>query len=105
MRLGTCPTMLGKNTLAHQVYGRAEKSLERHWRTATNSTWTYREIMEKKGLRHIRAPLRTALVELIELRVIPGSLPVSSTPNFNRSRTLLIRSLKGLIAACLAHQD
>jgi CTP synthase len=103
MRLGTCPTILGKNTLAHQVYGRAE-ILERH-RHRYEFNMAYREIMEKKGFVISGTSPDGALVELIELQSHPWFLACQFHPEFQSKPNAPHPLFKGLIAACLAHQD
>lgn len=103
MRLGTCPTMLGRNTLAHQVYGRAE-ILERH-RHRYEFNMEYRDIMEKRGFIISGTSPDGALVELIELQSHPWFLACQFHPEFQSKPNAPHPLFKGLIAACLAHQD
>ena len=51
MRLGTCPSVLGRNTLAHQVYWRSE-IFERH-RHRYEFNMYYRQIDGEEGLHHL----------------------------------------------------
>ena len=103
MRLGTCPTRLGKNTLAHQVYGRAE-ILERH-RHRYEFNMEYRDIMEKRGFVISGTSPDGALVELIEIQSHPWFLACQFHPEFQSKPNAPHPLFKGLIAACLAHQD
>ncbi len=103
MRLGTCPTTLGKNTLAHQVYGRAEIS-ERH-RHRYEFNQDYREQMEKRGFVISGTSPDGKLVELIELQNHPWFLACQFHPEFQSKPNLPHPLFKGFIAACLAHES
>ena len=92
MRLGTCPSVLGRNTLAHQVYGRSE-IFERH-RHRYEFNMDYREPMEKRGFIIWARRLTALWLSSSRSRVTHGFLPASSIPNSARSRTSLIRSSK-----------
>jgi CTP synthase len=103
MRLGVCPTVLGKNTLAHQVYGRAEV-LERH-RHRYEFNQTYREQMEKRGFVISGTSPDGTLVELIELQNHPWFLACQFHPEFQSKPNAPHPLFKGFIAACLAHES
>ncbi len=103
MRLGTCPTVLGKNTLAHQVYGRAE-IMERH-RHRYEFNMAYRETMEKRGFVIAGTSPEGDLVEVIELSSHPWFLACQYHPEFQSKPNLPHPLFKGFIAACLAHED
>ena len=103
MRLGTWPTVLGKNTLAHQVYGRTEVS-ERH-RHRYEFNMAYRELMESKGFVIAGTSPDGTLVELIELKNHPWYLACQFHPEFQSKPNNPHPLFRGFIAACLAHQD
>jgi CTP synthase len=103
MRLGMWPTHLGKNTLAHQVYGRPETS-ERH-RHRYEFNMDYREQMEKKGFVIAGTSPDGTLVELVELQNHPWYLACQYHPEFQSKPNASHPLFKGFIAACLAHQD
>jgi len=103
MRLGTCPTVLGKNTLAHQVYGRPE-ILERH-RHRYEFNQTYREEMEKRGFVISGSSPDGTLAELIELQSHPWFLACQFHPEFQSKPNAPHPLFKGFIAACLAHES
>jgi len=103
MRLGTCPTVFGKNSLAHQVYGRAEAN-ERH-RHRYEYNMAYREQMEKKGFVISGTSPDGSLVELIEIQNHPWFLACQFHPEFQSKPNASHPLFKGFIAACLAHQD
>ena len=103
MRLGTCPSMLKRNTLAHQVYGRSE-IFERH-RHRYEFNLSYREPMEKKGFVVSGTSPDGILVELIELQNHPWFLACQFHPEFQSKPNAPHPLFKGFIAACLAHQD
>lgn len=103
MRLGTCPTVLGKNTLAHQVYGRAE-IMERH-RHRYEFNMAYREDMEKRGFVIAGTSPEGDLVEVIELSSHPWFIACQYHPEFQSKPNLPHPLFKGFIAACLAHED
>jgi CTP synthase len=103
MRLGTCPTVFAKNSLAHQVYGRPEAN-ERH-RHRYEFNMSYREQMEKKGFVISGTSPDGALVELIEIKSHPWFLACQFHPEFQSKPNASHPLFKGFIAACLAHQD
>jgi CTP synthase len=103
MRLGTCPTLLGRNTLAHQVYGRSEIS-ERH-RHRYEFNMNYREPMESRGFVIAGTSPEGALVELIELKNHPWFLACQFHPEFKSKPNAPHPLFKGFIAACLAHES
>ena len=90
MRLGTCPSVLGKNTLAHQVYGRAE-ILERH-RHRYEFNMNYRESWRRGDSSFRGTSPDGALVELIEIQNHPWFLACQFHPSSNRSPTRRTRS-------------
>jgi CTP synthase len=103
MRLGSWTTVLGKNTLAHQVYGSAEIR-ERH-RHRYEFNMAYREQMEKKGFRLSGTSPDGKLVELIELRDHPWFLACQFHPEFQSKPKSPHPLFRGFLAACLGHQD
>jgi CTP synthase len=103
MRLGVSPTVLGKNTLAHQVYGKSEIT-ERH-RHRYEFNRDYREIMESKGFVISGTSPDGSLVELIELKNHPWFLACQFHPEFQSKPTAPHPLFKGFIGACLAHES
>ncbi|HRJ72975.1 MAG TPA: CTP synthase [Terrimicrobiaceae bacterium] len=103
MRLGTWPTVLGKNTVAHQVYGRSEV-MERH-RHRYEFNMAYREQMEKKGFVIAGTSPDGSLVELIEIQNHPWFLACQFHPEFQSKPNAPHPLFKGFISACLAHED
>jgi CTP synthase len=103
MRLGSWTTVLGKNTLAHQVYGASEIQ-ERH-RHRYEFNMAYREEMEKKGFRLSGLSPDGQLVELVELRDHPWYLACQFHPEFQSKPKAPHPLFRGFLAACLGHQD
>ncbi len=103
MRLGTCPCVLGKNTLAHQVYGQSQIH-ERH-RHRYEYNMKYREQMEKKGFVLSGLSPDGTLVELIEQRDHPWFLACQFHPEFQSKPKAPHPLFRAFIAACLAHED
>jgi len=102
MRLGTCPTVLVKNSLAHQVYGRQE-IFERH-RHRYEFNQAYREPMEKRGFVVSGTSPDGDLVEVIELQNHPWFLACQYHPEFQSKPNSPHPLFKGFIAACLTHK-
>jgi CTP synthase len=65
----------------------------------------YREIMEKKGFVISGTSPDGALVELIEIQSHTWFLACQFHPEFQSKPNAPHPLFKGLIAACLAHQD
>jgi CTP synthase len=103
MRLGTCPTIIAENSLAHQVYGRSEVP-ERH-RHRYEFNMTYREQMAEKGFLISGTSPDGTLVEIIEHKNHPWFLACQFHPEFQSKPNAPHPLFKGFIAACLAHQD
>lgn len=103
MRLGTCPTVLGPDTLARQVYGRDE-ILERH-RHRYEFNMDYRERMESKGFVIAGTSPEGDLVEAIELKGHPWFIACQYHPEFQSKPTAAHPLFKGFIAACLANES
>lgn len=103
MRLGMWPTILRKNTLAHQVYGSAEVS-ERH-RHRYEFNLEYRDTMESRGFVISGTSPDGSLVEIIEIQNHPWFVACQFHPEFQSKPNMAHPLFKGFIAACLAHQD
>ncbi len=103
MRLGTCPTVIAENTLARQVYGRAE-ILERH-RHRYEFNQVYRAQMEERGFVIAGTSPDGSLVELIELKNHPWFLACQFHPEFQSKPNAPHPLFKGFLAACLAHES
>lgn len=103
MRLGQQPAVLGKNTLAHQIYGTSEIS-ERH-RHRYEFNMAYRDVLEKKGFVISGTSPDGSLAEIIELRHHPWFLACQFHPEFQSKPNAPHPLFRGFIAACLAHQD
>lgn len=103
MRLGMWPTLLGKNTLAHQVYGSSEIH-ERH-RHRYEFNMAYREAMEQKGLVISGTSPDGQLVEIIEIKKHPWFLACQFHPEFQSKPNAPHPLFRGFLAASLAHQD
>ncbi len=103
MRLGMWPTLLGKNTLAHQVYGSTEIQ-ERH-RHRYEFNMAYREAMEQKGLVISGTSPDGQLVEIIEIKKHPWFLACQFHPEFQSKPNAPHPLFRGFLAASLAHQD
>ncbi len=103
MRLGTCPTVLGRNTLAHQVYGKAE-ILERH-RHRYEFNMAYREQMEKRGFVISGTSPDGTLVELIELSNHPWFVACQFHPEFQSKPNSPHPLFRAFVGACLAHDS
>ncbi len=102
MRLGTCPTVLAKSSLAHQVYGRTE-ILERH-RHRYEFNMAYRETMESRGFVIAGTSPEGDLVELIELSNHPWFIACQYHPEFQSKPNAPHPLFKGFTSACLAHE-
>lgn len=103
MRLGMWPTILGKNTLAHQIYGRTEVQ-ERH-RHRYEFNMAYREQMEGKGFVISGTSPDGSLVEIIELKNHPWFMACQFHPEFQSKPNAPHPLFRAFISACLAHQD
>lgn len=103
MRLGAWPTVLGKNTMAHQVYGQTE-IVERH-RHRYEFNMAYREQMEKKGFVLSGLSPDGKLVEMIELQNHPWYLACQFHPEFLSKPRSPHPLFRGFLAAALSHQD
>lgn len=103
MRLGAWPTILGKNSLAHQVYGKSEIH-ERH-RHRYEFNLAYREQMESKGFILSGLSPDGTLVEIIELQNHPWFLACQFHPEFLSKPETPHPLFRGFIAAALSHQD
>ena len=103
MRLGICPTVLGKNTLSHQVYGKSEIT-ERH-RHRYEFNMAYRDTMEKRGFVIAGTSPAGDLVETIELSNHPWFIACQYHPEFQSKPNSPHPLFKGFISACLAHGD
>ncbi len=103
MRLGAWPTVLGKNTMAHQVYGQTE-IVERH-RHRYEFNMNYREQMEKKGFVLSGLSPDGKLVEMIELQSHPWYLACQFHPEFLSKPRSPHPLFRGFLAAALSHQD
>jgi CTP synthase len=103
MRLGMWPTQLGKNTLAHQVYGKAEIT-ERH-RHRYEFNQNYRETMQQKGFVISGTSPDDTLAEIVEVKNHPWFLACQFHPEFQSKPNAPHPLFRGFLAACLAHQD
>ncbi len=103
MRLGVWPTLLGKNSVAHQVYGRPEVT-ERH-RHRYEFNMGYRELMEQRGLIISGTSPDGQLVEIIEIQNHPWFVACQFHPEFQSKPNAPHPLFRGFIAACLAHED
>lgn len=103
MRLGSFPCLLGKNTLAHQVYGTTEIQ-ERH-RHRYEFNMAYRDKMESKGFRLSGLSPDGSLAEIIELRDHPWFVACQFHPEFQSKPNRPHPLFRGFLAACLNHQD
>jgi CTP synthase len=103
MRLGSCPTVLGKNTLAHQVYG--QSNIEERHRHRYEFNMAYREKMEAKGFRLSGLSPSGDLVEIVELRDHPWFLACQFHPEFKSKPNRPHPLFRAFIAACLSHRD
>jgi len=80
MRLGAYTCMLGKNTKAHQAYGKDEICERHRHRYEFNNT--YREALEKAGLVISGISPDGELVEIVELKDHPWFLGCQFHPEF-----------------------
>ena len=103
MRLGVWPTLLGKNSVAHQVYGRPEVT-ERH-RHRYEFNMDYRELMEQRGLVISGTSPDGQLVEIIEIQNHPWFVACQFHPEFQSKPNAPHPLFRGFIAASLAHED
>lgn len=101
MRLGAYSSVLRKNTLAHQVYGRIEIH-ERH-RHRYEFNMAYREPMEERGLIISGTSPDGRLVEVVELRNHPWFLACQFHPEFQSKPNAPHPLFRGFVAASLAH--
>ena len=101
MRLGSWPTMIMPDTLAHKLYG-AKQAMERH-RHRYEFNLSYRPMMEEKGLVVSGTSPDGRLVEMIELRDHPWFVACQFHPEFLSKPNAPHPLFKGFIAACLAN--
>jgi CTP synthase len=102
MRLGRCPSIIQKNTLAYRVYGRTEIQ-ERH-RHRYEFNVHYRAQMEKHGFVISAISPAGDLVELVELRDHPWFLACQFHPEFQSKPNDPHPLFQGFVAACIANQ-
>ena len=101
MRLGSYPCLLGKNTVAHQLYGTSAIA-ERH-RHRYEFNMKYREVLEKRGMVISGTSPDGALAEIVELRNHPWFVACQFHPEF-RSRPRAPHPLfRGFVWASLSH--
>ncbi len=77
MRLGAQVCHLKEGTTAHKAYGATEVSERHRHRYEVNNNYVPQ--LEKAGLIVSGRSVDGELVEVVEVRIILGSLPVSST--------------------------
>ena len=101
MRLGSYPCLLGKNTVAHQLYGTSAIA-ERH-RHRYEFNMKYREVLEKRGMVISGTSPDGALAEIVKLRNHPWFVACQFHPEF-RSRPRAPHPLfRGFVWASLSH--
>ncbi|QQY09808.1 MAG: CTP synthase [Candidatus Xiphinematobacter sp.] len=100
MRLGKCPSVIQKDTLAYRVYGQTEIQ-ERHRHRYEFNT-RYRTRMEKHGFVISATSPIDGLVELVELRDHPWFLACQFHPEFQSKPNNPHPLFRGFVAACLA---
>ena len=103
MRLGVCPAVLVKNTIAHQVYGRTE--IEERHRHRYEFNMSYREKLETKGFVISGTSPDGSLAEVIEIKSHPWFLACQFHPEFQSKPNSPHPLFRGFILASLAHQD
>jgi CTP synthase len=101
MRLGSWPTTIIPETLAHKLYG-AKQAMERH-RHRYEFNLSYRAMMEEKGLVVSGTSPDGRLVEMIELRDHPWFVACQFHPEFLSKPNAPHPLFRGFIAACLAN--
>ncbi len=101
MRLGSYPCKLGKNTLAHQVYGALE--IEERHRHRYEFNMKYRAQLEERGMVFSGTSPDGALVELIELSNHPWFVACQFHPEFRSKPRAPHPLFRGFVGASLAH--
>ncbi len=103
MRLGSYPCFLTRGSLAHKAFG-ADAITERHrHRFEVNNT--FREALEKGGLKISGVWPEGNLVEIIELENHPWYLGVQFHPELKSRLTRPHPLFRDFVGACLAHQE
>lgn len=103
MRLGSYPCFLARGSLAHQAFG-TDAITERHrHRFEVNNS--YRDVLEKNGLRFTGIWPEGNLVEIIELENHPWFLAVQFHPELKSRLTRPHPLFREFVRACLKHAD
>ena len=99
MRLGSWPTVIRPDTLAHKIYGHTEIAERHRHRYEFNSD--YREQMEAKGFVISGTSPDGSLVEIIELPDHPWFVAVQFHPEFLSKPDSAHPLFREFIAACI----
>ena len=103
MRLGAYPCFLGKNTLAHNAYGKLEISERHRHRYEFNNA--YRDILTQNGLVLSGIYKDKDLIEVVEIPDHPWFLGCQFHPEF-KSKPLVPHPLfRAFIGAALTHRN
>ena len=99
MRLGSWPTILQPDSLAHRIYGYTEIAERHRHRYEFNSD--YRERMEAKGFVISGTSPDGSLVEIIEIKDHPWYVAVQFHPEFLSKPDSPHPLFREFIAACI----
>jgi CTP synthase len=103
MRLGSYPCFLARGSLAHRAFG-TDAVTERHrHRFEVNNT--YREILERHGLKISGVWPEGNLVEIIEIEDHPWFLAVQFHPELKSRLTRPHPLFRDFVGACLTHAE
>ena len=103
MRLGACPCILKKGSLARKLYNTEEISERHRHRFEVNNE--YRETLEQHGLVFSGLSPDKKLVEIIELRDHPWFVGVQFHPEFKSTPRKPHPLFCGFIASGMEHRD
>jgi CTP synthase len=103
MRLGAFPCVLKENSLALNLYG--EKNISERHRHRFEVNNSYREQLEKAGLKFSGTSPDNQLVEIIELPTHPWFLGVQFHPEFKSTPREGHPLFSDFIKAALIHRD
>jgi len=102
MRLGACPCLLTKGSLAHQSYGREEVSERHRHRYEFNND--YRDQLSEAGLLISGINPEKDLVEIVEVKGHPWFVGVQFHPEFQSKPNQAHPLFASFIEAALTHK-
>lgn len=103
LRLGACPCVLKKGTLAETLYGKTEISERHRHRYEVNNA--YRDTLIKNGMILSGLSPDGRIVEIAELENHPFFIATQAHPEFKSRPNRAHPLFKGLIRAAVAHEE